>query len=253
MDKLVSIFVCGVQKGGTTSLNSHFAEHPALSPPSRKETHFFDNERHDWDSPDYSALDAFFPHDDAGRRRFDNTPIYGFWPPSIARIHAYNPDSKLIFLFRDPFDRAWSHWCMQYARGQEALPFCEAIREGRQRMDAMSPLTREWRAYSYVERGFYGKQVRHVLGLFPRANLLFLDSRDLMNHHRATLTRIATFLDIAPFPDTGPKREHVRPKIPPLSAPSEADRLLIADFVRDDLRDFAALTNLDISDWPTMR
>jgi hypothetical protein len=37
------------------------------------------------------------------------------------------------------------------------------------------------------------------------------------------------------------------------STPTEGDRALIADVVRDDLRDFAAPTGLDMSGWPTMR
>ncbi|MGH6848408.1 MAG: hypothetical protein ACREC0_13525, partial [Methylocella sp.] len=117
MSKLVSIFVCGVQKGGTTSLHAHFREHPALSPPNRKEIHFFADETQDWAAPDYTALHSFFATEDGDRFRFDVTPIYIFWPPSIERIRAYNPSAKLIFLFRDPFERAWSQWCMEYARG----------------------------------------------------------------------------------------------------------------------------------------
>src|SRR5882724_3589098 len=174
MDKRVSIFCGGAQKGGTTSLHAYLSEHPALSPPCRKEVHFFDAEHLDWTSPDYSVLDAFYPRDDGDRRRFDITPIYGFWPPSIARISEYNPDSRLIFLFRDPFDRAWSQWCMRYARGEETLPFAEAIRDGRRRMDGLPPLAPARRGQSYLERGFYAQQVRQALAHFPRTNLLFL-------------------------------------------------------------------------------
>ncbi len=60
----ISIFACGVQKGGTTSLHSHFAEHPELSTPQRKELHFFDDEQIDWAEPDYSPLENFFPAND---------------------------------------------------------------------------------------------------------------------------------------------------------------------------------------------
>src|SRR5271163_989725 len=155
MNKLLSIFGCGVQKGGTTSLYAHLCQHPALSSPSQKELHFFDDETNDWASPDYKALQSFFPSDDGRRLRFEITPIYIFWPPSIERVRAYNPAAKLIFLFRDPFERAWSQWCMEYARGNESLPFAEAIREGRQRMEGLPPLAWERRVFTYVERGLY--------------------------------------------------------------------------------------------------
>ena len=65
MHKRISIFGCGVQKGGTTSLYAHFCEHPELSPPSRKEIHFFDDERVDWTAVDYRAIFyTFFSPDD---------------------------------------------------------------------------------------------------------------------------------------------------------------------------------------------
>lgn len=253
MSKLISIFGCGVQKGGTTSLHAHFCEHPDLSPPSRKEIHFFDDEARNWTAPDYGALDAFFPPDDGGRLRFEITPIYSFWPPSIERIRTYNSAAKLIFLFRDPFDRAWSHWRMEYARGDESLPFAEAIRERRIRMEGLPPLAQERRVYSYIERGLYSEQVRRALAHFPREQLLFLRSEDLRDNHVDTLARIAAFLGVSPFPDTGPKREHMRRDVDFPSARTETDRAFVAHLVRDDLQEFATLTGLDVSGWSTMR
>lgn len=251
MDRRVSVFVCGVQKGGTTSLFAHFEEHPALSAPHRKEIHFFDAEHLEWATPDYTLLDAFFSPGDYGRLRFDVTPIYGFWPPSLARIRNYNPEARLIYLFRDPLERAWSQWCMRFARGEEQLPFAAAIREGRRRLNGLPPLALERRGYSYVERGYYGAQVRRALDYFPNERVLFLRSRDLWSDHRNTLARIAAFLGIEPFPDTGAKREYVRPAGAWPAPPTEADRLFVANLLRHDLQEFIARTHLDVSDWAT--
>jgi hypothetical protein len=252
MDGLISVFVCGVQKGGTTSFFAHLCEHPALSPPARKELHYFDDESTDWTDPDYGRIEAFFSAGDKGRLRFEATPIYGFWPPSMERIQKYNPAAKLILLFRDPFERAWSHWCMEYARSDESLPFAAAIREGRRRLDGLPPLASEHRVYSYLERGFYAKQVRRIFNHFPREQVLCLRSLDLWDDHVATLTRVSEFLRIPPFPDTGPKREHLRPRVVVPAAPTEADQELIARQVRDDVLEFSVLTGVDVSDWPVM-
>jgi Sulfotransferase domain len=249
----ISIFVCGVQKGGTTSLYAHFREHPALSSPSRKELHFFDDETRDWSSPDYSAIDSFFVGDDGNRLRFDVTPIYSFWPPSIGRLRTYNPSAKLIILFRDPVDRAWSQWCMEFARGNELLSFSEAIREGRHRFMSAMPLAPERRVYSYVERGLYAEQVKRVLTYFPRDQTLFLRSRDLLDQHAATLAHIATFLEIPPFPDTGPKRENSRPSALRSSRITPEDRGFLAALLREDIREFERLTHLDVAAWTTLK
>lgn len=222
-----------------------------MSPPRIKETHFFDDETQDWSAPSYSALDTFFSEDDGDRIRFDATPIYCFWPPALERIRAYNPEAKLIFLFRDPFERAWSQWCMEYARGWERLPFASAIREGRERMRAVAPLAPERRVQTYVERGFYAEQIKRAAALFPRRQMLLLRSSDLQNDHVATLRRIGDFLGISPFLDTGAKRENARPNIAYPSAPTLADLDLFCANLGDDMVEFAMTAGLDVSEWAT--
>jgi arylsulfatase A-like enzyme len=252
MNTRVSVFVVGAQKAGTSSLYAHFTEHPALCAPA-KEVHFFDDESIDWSNPDYTKLDRQYEQFGPRSLRYDITPIYGFWPPSLQRIQAYNPDAKIIFLFRDPFDRAWSHWRMEYGRGTETLPFADAIRQGRDRMANLPPLAVKRRIYSYIERGMYSVQVRRAMSFFPKGQVLFLNSTDLWRDHVTTLASIAAFLGIDPFPQTGAKHEH-ESKIDDLpSARREEDRAYIADLVAKDTQTFAGLTGIDISDWPVMQ
>jgi hypothetical protein len=142
---------------------------------------------------------------------------------------------------------------MEYARGYEKLTFSEAIREGRRRTINSPPLGSDRRIYSYVERGFYTQQVCRVLEHFPREQVLFLRSQDLLDHHPAALARIAEFLNIPPFPETGPKREHPRPDIQLPSKVTDEDRAYFAELVREDVCTFAQLTGIDVTDWPTMR
>ncbi|ARS25798.1 hypothetical protein KC8_00620 [Sphingomonas sp. KC8] len=244
--------MCGTQKGGTTSLHAHFVEHPELSAPQKKELHFFDNESVDWIRPDYAPLHASFSTAPGHGLRYDITPIYMFWPASLERIASYNPNARLIFLFRDPLERAWSHWSMEWARKAETLPFTEAIRQGRSRLEGIPINAPAWRVFSYLERGLYGAQVERALSLFPREQLLFLRSEDLRDQHTETLDRIARFLRITRFPDTGMKTENARPAIDYPSWATAADRALVAEFVNEDLRNFAKLTGLDTDHWPCM-
>jgi hypothetical protein len=250
--KKIEIFVCGVQKAGTTSLYAHLREHPELSPPLTKEIHFFDAETVNWSRPDYTALDKWFDARDGRRLRFEATPIYSFWPPSIERLSEYNRDAKLIFLFRDPFERALSQWQMEYARGNELLPFSVAIRSGLERLDGLPPLASERRVYPYIERGLYGEQVSRALRFFPRRQLLFLRSCDLWYDHIEILARVAKFLGISPFGEVAPKRENTRPEIFRDWVSSETDIEYVAELVRPSLRLFSELTDLDVSHWPTM-
>jgi hypothetical protein len=204
---LVTFLIAGVQKGGTTALFDYLSDYPDVALPAVKELHFFDDEAQDWARPDYAAYHARFPAP-AGRPCGEATPIYAYWPGSLERIAAYNPAMKLIMVLRDPVQRAWSHWRMEFARGAETAPFAWCIREGRQRLFDAEPWAHH-REFSYVERGFYGEQAERLLSLFPRKQLLFLKSDELRADPGETLARVRTFLGLPRAPAPAPREVHV--------------------------------------------
>jgi hypothetical protein len=206
-DERAAFLIAGVQKGGTTALFDYLAEEAALSLSDVKEVHFFDDESQDWSAPDTAAYHGHFDAFD-GRLRGEATPIYLYWPNSLERIAAYNPAMKLIVVLRDPVERAWSHWRMEFARGAETQPFGWCIREGRQRLFDADP----WgfhREFSYVERGFYGEQVERLFGLFPREQALILRSQDLRKDPGPTLAAVRKFLGLRKGKAPAPRDVHV--------------------------------------------
>ncbi len=207
MTDRVSFIVAGAQKAGTTALFDYLSEDPGVSLSRVKEVHFFDDEAQDWAQPDYAAYHAnFAPFD--GRPRGEATPIYLYWPRSLERIAAYNPDMRLIVLLRDPVERAWSHWKMEYARGVETKPFDWCVREGRRRLFDAEPWGHH-REFSYVERGYYDEQLTRLFELFPRRQVLVLQAQDLDRAPTAALARTRTFLGISSTAEPRPRRVHV--------------------------------------------
>lgn len=201
---LVTFLIAGVQKGGTTALYDYLADYPDVALSRVKEVHFFDDETLDWTRPDYGAYHAQFAAPGA-RPCGEATPIYLYWPNALERIRAYNPAMRLIVMLRDPVERAWSHWRMEYARGAEREPFAWCIRQGRQRLfDAAAPVV-PWghhREFSYVERGFYAEQLARLFGVFPREQALVIRAEDLRADPATALDRVRRFvgLDAAPAP-----------------------------------------------------
>ena len=203
----VTFLIVGVQKGGTTALFDYLGDDADVALSSQKELHFFDDETRDWAAPDYAVYEARFP-DPAGRPCGEASPIYSYWPGALARIAAYNPAIKLVLLLRDPVQRAWSHWRMECARGAETQPFSWCIRQGRQRLFDADPWGHH-RAFSYVERGFYGEQVARMFELFPREQVLILKSEALRADPGATLGEVRRFLGLGPGPAPVPREVHV--------------------------------------------
>jgi hypothetical protein len=250
--KKVDLIIAGVQKAGTTALFRYLLNHPELTGASVKETHFFDDETNvDWSAPDYDRYHGFFPTEKAPKLLFEATPIYIYWPRSLERIRDYNPDIKLIFLFRDPIERAWSHWCMQYARGIDTLDFQSAIRSGRSRLQSHVTTPREWRVFSYVERGFYLDQVTRVLSLFSRDQVLFLPSEHLLTQPEQTLQGITTFFGVSPFQLVQSNRANVRAEVSYPSICGPDDITYLREIYAPWLSRFETLTNIDVSKWLT--
>jgi hypothetical protein len=191
---LVSFLIAGVQKGGTTALHDYLADYADVALGEPKEVHFFDDEAIDWRAPDYAAYHVHFPPAD-GRPCGEATPIYLYWPNALERIVAYNAAMRLIVTLRDPVERAWSHWRMEYARGAERMPFAWCIRAGRHRQFDATP----WgfhREFSYVERGFYGEQLQRLFTLFPREQVLVIRAEDLRGDPAPTLAAVRRFLGL---------------------------------------------------------
>jgi hypothetical protein len=248
----LAFLIAGAQKCGTSALDAYLRQHPRIQmAQGRKELHFFDDETRDWASPDYGPLHRHYEDDD--RLRGEATPITVYWTPGHARVCRYNPAMKLILLFRDPVLRAFSQWRKEYTRRMEPLEFAAAIREGRARVarEAGAPGDAT-RLFSYVERGLYAAQIRALLEHFPREQLLFLTSDDLLKRRGETLAGVCAFLGVPPFAHEVP--EAIVNPGRPLGRTFEisaADWRLLADTYRDDLEAFCELTGLDVSGWPT--
>jgi hypothetical protein len=242
----VAFLVAGAQKCGTTALFDYLSDVPGLQLPAVKEAHFFDNEEGgDWGAPDYARYHALFADDD--RLRGEATPIYLYWPNALERIAAYNPAMRLILLFRDPVERAWSHWKMEFAKGKETEPFAWCIRDGRARMASGSPYPGFHRVYSYVERGYYGRQLDGVLRLFPRDQVLLIGSHTLRDDPAATLNRICRFLAVS-LP-AGPVERRVSRPAADIAYPSdlaEADVTFLQRHYAEEMARFRALGGEDV-------
>lgn len=248
--KKFSFLLAGVQKSGTSALHSYLKQHPHLWLSRKKELHFFDDETIDWTQPDYTT---YQPSDRAQSKSTpagEATPVYIYWPNSMERIKRYNPNMKLIFIFRQPVERAWSHWKKENRCRREHHSFSWAIREGRARVMNSSEVSDYRRYFSYIERGFYGQQLQKVLRLFPRQQLLLLRSEDLEEDPTQVIRIISEFLQVpAPKGKIKELRVNVARGSGSTAVLDEADATYLQNLYNDDLKVFAKLSGLDIAAW----
>ena len=246
----VDLFIAGVQKSATSTLHAYLAEHPDIKTADEKELHFFDDESQDWSSPPYDQLHAHFLGEQRGRLALDATPIYIFWPQALERIQAYNPTARLILTFRDPIARAWSHWRMETQRHAERMSFSDAIRHGRARLNRRNLYTHYWRVHSYVERGFYARQLKHALTVFPKEQMLLLNYEEVTQHPQSAMGKIVRFCGVSPHQIQHEK--HVLSGPDHLGSIGEEDTQYLRSIYQADTQEFAKLSGLDTSTWPTL-
>lgn len=187
----LSFVVAGAIKGGTTAFDYFLGEHPDICTATQKETHFFVRDVFfRGDPPKYEWLDFSFQHYRGEQALGESTPEYMYFQEASERMHAYNPDLKLILLLRDPADRAYSQYRMAVARGLEDRPFDLVLRDDLG-LDGGTEGT-------YTAGGFYLHCIHRLLERFPRRQVLFLRSEDLRDRHRETMRTAYAFLGVDP-------------------------------------------------------
>lgn len=185
---LPGLIIPGAMKAGTTSLFRYLEGHPQLAPAPRKEVHYFDRRFHrgaDW----YRRQ---FTH----RRRCgaaghaiacESSPYYMFEPRVPGRIRDLVPDVKLVFLLRDPVERAFSHYHNNRRLGREPLDFLSALAaeddrtlaEEERLLADPAHVSMPHRHYSYRRRGLYAEQLLRWHRFFPQEQMLVVDSARL--------------------------------------------------------------------------
>lgn len=205
---LPGLLCIGAQKAGTTWLYENLAPHPGLFvPPHVKEVHYFDFLFHER-LADYAAVFA-----EAGERvGCDITPNYGrLRSGRIAFVRRVMPEARLVFLMRNPIERAWSQAVMDLT-----------TRSGRALGDvAPTELSAHFRSPAVLRNGRYTEMIDHWLAHFPEEQLLLGFYEDVQERPRELLARVfrhagvAADVDWAAFPYA--ERIHAGPgaAIPP--------------------------------------
>jgi len=240
----VSFIIAGTQKGGTTALAKFLSEHPRICIPEKKELKYFDRDEYFFGSyPDYDKYHRHFKYAKNKTIWGEATPIYMYWHRAARRIKKYNPNIKLILILRNPIERAYSHYMMEKKRNFESWPFSRAIRL--EKLRCISKFPRQHRVFSYVDRGFYSKQINKLFKYFSPSQILFLKTEDLKYEHRATIDRVCEFLCIDKLESTVGELIFSN-KYKPMNA---ADKTFLRRKYTKEIERLELLLNWDCSNW----
>jgi hypothetical protein len=203
---LPDFIIIGAMKSGTSSLFAYLSQHPQLHPSWKKEIHFFDGGL----DPNIDSFEmgqawyrAHFPLREKMSRdskTFEASPLYIFNPLAPKRIFNLLPEVKIIALFRNPTERAISHYFHEKSNNREPLSIYEALKIEENRLEtAISKQdfkSRIFIDFSYKRRGHYKEQIERYLDLFSWQRILILSSEDLFSQPDASLRRVFDFVEV---------------------------------------------------------
>jgi hypothetical protein len=168
---------------------------------SAKGTHYFDVKHYRGERWHRACFPLALPD---GRITGEASPHILSHPLGAEWLAEALPAVKVIAVLRDPVTRAFSHYRDEVHRGFEHLSFEAALAEEERRLTGeVDRLVTDprylgfaYRHYSYLARGRYAEQLVRFMGLFPREQLLILQSERLFADPVATMAEVWNFLGL---------------------------------------------------------
>jgi hypothetical protein len=200
----------GAQKAGTTWLYTHLSQHEKIDFPAGKEVHFWDlryNRGIEW----YSSLFA----ENGDKKNGEITPAYGHIAVErIREIRELNPLLRIIYIIRNPMERAWSAALMALERAE--MTYEEASDQW---------FIDHFRSVGSLSRGDYEACLRRWRSVFLDSQLLVQRYEYISRAPRSVLKRCAEHIGVDPSyydeveedilrtPVFGGTREKIRPAL----------------------------------------
>lgn len=191
---LPTFVVIGAMKCGTSALHHMLRDHPGVAMSDPKELNFFfGSEPPAPDSTDPWAWGNGWRGVDWYARHFPtHAPVRGESSPGYtspdhpdvaARLSATLPDARVVYLVRDPIDRAVSQHRHHRRDGTETRPLAEAL---------LDP------ASQYVARSRYHERLTPFLDRLPRDRVLITSTEELRTDPATTLAAVLRFVGADP-------------------------------------------------------
>ena len=194
----VDFFIVGAPKAGTTSLYHYLSEHPQVEMSSQKEPDYFSDKAIHEQGMYYAKnrVNTLDKYESLFVQK--ESVVYGeasvsylFYENVAEDIKKYNPNAKIIIMLRNPIERAFSHYLMDYRLGLISDSFENIIAKKSKHKNA------HLFYHQYIEVSKYAKQIQRYLDFFEKENILFIDYEDFKKNVSKTVCQVYSFLNIS--------------------------------------------------------
>lgn len=197
-----TFLIAGAPRSGTTWLYHLLDRHPDIymAKPVRPEPKFFlVDELYARGLQHY--IDTWFSGADTYAVAGEKSTNYLESPAAAERIRRDLPDAKLVFILREPAQRAYSNWAWSRMNRMESADFETALSREQERERTVPAHLRYARPHAYFSRGLYAAMLRPYFDRFPRDQILCLKFEDIVVAPEHLASRLHTFVGVTPRPD----------------------------------------------------
>ena len=195
----VDFFIVGAPKAGTTSLYHYLNEHPQVEMSLQKEPDYFSDKAIQSQGLYYSKnridteekYNTLFNTQKKDVIFGEGSVSYLFYPTVSQDIKAYNPIAKIIIMLRNPIDRAFSHYLMDYRLGLVSDSFEDIINKKSKHKNA------HLFYQQYIKVGEYATQLKRYFDIFDKENILLVDYEDFKSDVTGTVNSVYSFLNVS--------------------------------------------------------
>jgi hypothetical protein len=195
----VDFFIVGAPKAGTTSLYHYLNEHPQIEMSSQKEPDYFSDTAIQEQGMYYGKnridteekYNTLFNTQKKDVIFGEGSVSYLFYPTVAQDIKAYNSIAKIIIILRNPIERAFSHYLMDYRLGLVSDSFEDIINKESKHKNA------HLFYQQYIKVGEYATQLKRYFDIFDKENILLIDYEDFKSNVAGTVDLVYSFLKVS--------------------------------------------------------
>ena len=192
-DRIPNAFLIGVQKAGTTTLYDWLSQHPEIYGLNEfKDVDFFADPERSKKSKELLQK-AFKDH--------NNEPVilqsfvnYLLYENALSEMYKLCPNARLIVILRNPVDRAFSAYHHFKKFNKEIKNIENALLYIPKDNIEFSIKNND---FTYIEHGFYYKQLKKLFQIFSPEKVLILEFDDLKKQPNILLKKVYDFLEIS--------------------------------------------------------
>lgn len=188
----LDLVIVGAQKAGTTSLLNYLKDHPQVNAHLGNEFSYFADPKQ-FEKGYATAFDTYFSKKPMAIRNIAKNVTICSDKNALERLKKEFPDTKLVFILREPTNRAYSGYTMGVSQGWMNTPFSEIAND-------LEQGNNESKLYSlFISLGLYANQLETIFSYFDPSKVRIILFEEFKDNPTTMSNNVCRWLGIDPI------------------------------------------------------